>query len=212
MSRTRVLVADDHAMVRRGIAAILANHSDLELAGEAENLRQLLERIREGDWDVVLMDLSMPGGSGLDMLKLIKHHWPKLSVLVVSMHPEEQFAIRVLKAGASGYLAKESAPHELVNAIRTVIAGRRYVSPDLASRLAGALGEETLGEPHEKLSDREFQVLRMIGQGLTVTEIADELKLSPKTVSTYRARLLEKMEMENNAELMRYAIEHSLAE
>ena len=168
--------------------------------------------VRSGEWDVVLMDVSMPDRNGIDALKLIKKEFPRLPVLILSMYPEEQYAIRALKAGASGYLTKQSAPDLLVTAIRQVASGKKYVSPSLAEELANAIGEDTERPAHEKLSDREYHTLCMIASGKTPTEIAEALNLSVKTVSVYRARLLEKMHLRNNAELTHYGLKHGLAE
>ncbi|HRH72195.1 response regulator [Zoogloea sp.] len=208
----RVLIADDHAIVRQGLRQILSDTPDLTVAGEAENGVQAVQMVRSGEWDVVLMDVSMPDRNGIDALKLIKKEFPRLPVLILSMYPEEQYAIRALKAGASGYLTKQSAPDLLVTAIRQVASGKKYVSPSLAEELANAIGEDTERPAHEKLSDREYQTLCMIASGKTPTEIAEALNLSVKTVSVYRARLLEKMHLRNNAELTHYGLKHGLAE
>ncbi|MBL8458424.1 MAG: response regulator transcription factor [Zoogloea sp.] len=208
----RVLIADDHAIVRQGLRQILSDTPDLTVAGEAENGVQAVQLVRSGEWDVVLMDVSMPDRNGIDALKLIKKEYPRLPVLILSMYPEEQYAIRALKAGASGYLTKQSAPDLLVTAIRQVASGKKYVSPSLAEKLANAIGEDTERPAHEKLSDREYQTLCMIASGKTPTEIAEALNLSVKTVSVYRARLLEKMHLRNNAELTHYGLKHGLAE
>ncbi|WP_347249660.1 response regulator transcription factor [Zoogloea sp.] len=208
----RVLIADDHAIVRQGLRQILSDTPDLTVAGEAENGVQAVQLVRSGEWDVVLMDVSMPDRNGIDALKLIKKEYPRLPVLILSMYPEEQYAIRALKAGASGYLTKQSAPDLLVTAIRQVASGKKYVSPSLAEELANAIGEDTERPAHEKLSDREYQTLCMIASGKTPTEIAEALNLSVKTVSVYRARLLEKMHLRNNAELTHYGLKHGLAE
>lgn len=208
----RVLIADDHAVVRKGLAGILAEQPDLELAGEAEDVPELLQKVRSEDWDLLLMDLNMPGGEGLETLQRVRAAAPDLPVLILSIHPEDQLAARLLQAGADGYVNKEAATEELSIAVRRVLRGQKYVSPDLASKLAEELGEDSGRPPHERLSDREFQVLRLLGSGRTVSEIAEELTLSVKTVSTYRARLLEKLDMENTAQVIRYALEHDLAE
>lgn len=209
----RVVVADDHAVVRHGLRDILGGEADVEVAGEASDFPGLVDRVREEPCDVVVMDMGMPGGSALDVLKRLHARRPELAVLVLSVHPEEKFAVRLLRAGAAGYLEKAAAPTELVGAVRRVAGGKRYVSPELADRLAGALGEDAEpGPPHERLSDREFEVLQLMGQGLSVGDIAERLKLSVKTVSTYRSRLLDKMEMDSNAELIRYALEHDLVD
>ncbi len=208
----RVLIADDHAIVRQGLRQILSETEDLIVAGEASSGVEALQLVRDGAWDVVLMDVSMPDRNGIDSLKLIKKENPKLPVLMLSMHPEEHYAIRALKAGAAGYLTKQSAPEQLVGAIRQVASGKKYVSASLAEELAKAIGDDTEKAPHEKLSDREYQTLCMIASGKTLSQIADELNLSVKTVSVYRARLLEKMKMRNNAELTHYGLKHHLVE
>ncbi len=208
----RVLIADDHAIVRQGLRQILSDTPDLTVSGEAENGVQAVQMVRTGEWDVVLMDVSMPDRNGIDALKLIKKEFPRLPVLILSMYPEEQYAIRALKAGAAGYLTKQSAPELLVTAIRQVASGKKYVSPSLAEELANAIGDDNERLPHEKLSDREYQTLCMIASGKTPTEIAEALNLSVKTVSVYRARLLEKMNLRNNAELTHYGLKHGLAE
>ncbi|HTP97462.1 MAG TPA: response regulator transcription factor [Burkholderiales bacterium] len=208
----RVLIVDDHAILRRGLKQILSETEDMTVAGEAENSQQALQILREGAWDVVLLDISMPDRNGIDTLKLIKKEKPKLAVLMLSMHPENQYAIRALKAGASGYLTKQSAPAQLVTAIRQVTKGRKYVSPTLAEELANTLGEDTETPPHEQLSNREYQTLTLIASGKTLTEIAGELKLSVKTVSVYRARVLAKLKLKNNAELTHYGIKNGLVE
>ncbi len=208
----RILIADDHPIVRRGLKEILVRELEGTICGEAGNAQQVLSEVQSQDWDLVILDVTMPGRSGLDVLRDLKGLRPKLPVLVLSMHPEDQLGKRMLKAGASGYMNKESAPEELVKAIRKVLAGGVYVSPALAERLALDL-QENSGRPlHETLSDREFEVLRMIALGKTVTQIAEELHLSVPTVSTYRARLLEKMNMTTTAELMRYALRNHLVD
>jgi len=206
----RVLIADDHAVVRQGLRQILGDTPEMVVAGEATNGQEVLDRVRAETWDVVVLDISMPDRSGLDVLKQLRSERPKLPVLVLSMYAEDQYAVRVLKAGASGYLTKDSAADELVKAIRKVVSGGRYVSSFLAEKLAFEIGTDSSRLPHEALSDREFQVLRLIAAGNSVTEIAAELYLSPKTVSTYRARLLQKMNLTTNAELMHYAIQNHL--
>jgi DNA-binding NarL/FixJ family response regulator len=208
----RVLIADDHAILRSGLKEILGHElKDVE-CGEAEDARQVLLQVQSGGWDLVMLDITMPGRSGLDILKDIKAVRPKLPVLVLSMHPEDQYGKRVLKAGASGYMRKESAPDELIKAIRKVLAGGRYVSPALAEKLAVDLSDDVGWPSHETLSDREFEVLRMIASGKTVGRIAEELHLSVTTVSTYRARILEKMDLNTTAELMHYALRNHLVD
>jgi two-component system invasion response regulator UvrY len=206
----RALIADDHAVVRQGLIQILGNIPEITVAGEAINGQEVLDKVRAEAWDVVILDISMPDCSGLDILKQLKSERPKLPVLVLSMHSEDQYAVRALKAGASGYLTKDSAPDELVKAIRKVVSGGRYVGSCLAERLAFEIGADSSKLPHETLSDREFQVLRLIASGKSVTEIAAELYLSSKTVSTYRVRLLQKMNLKTNAELMHYAMQNHL--
>jgi two-component system, NarL family, invasion response regulator UvrY len=208
----RVLIADDHAILRRGLIDIMMRELEDPVCGEAENAQQVLAQVRSHDWDLVILDLSMPGRSGIDVLADLKLARPKLPVLVLSMHPESQYGKRVLKAGASGYMNKNSAPEELIKAIRKVLAGGRYVSPALAEKLALDLNHDHVQLRHETLSDREFEVLRMIASGKTVTQIAEELHLSVATVSTYRARILEKMHMTTTAELMHYAFQNYLVE
>jgi DNA-binding NarL/FixJ family response regulator len=208
----RVLIADDHAILRSGLKEILGHELKDVVCGEAEDARQVLLQVQSGDWDLVMLDITMPGRSGLDVLKDIKAVRPKLPVLVLSMHPEDQYGKRVLKAGASGYMRKESAPDELIKAIRKVLAGGRYVSPALAEKLAVDLSDDVGRPSHETLSDREFEVLRMIASGKTVGHIAEELHLSVTTVSTYRARILEKMDLNTTAELMHYALRNHLVD
>ena len=206
----RIVIVDDHTVVRRGLKQILSEESDMAVVGEAHNAQDMLTLVRKLPCDVIVADISMPGRSGLDVLKELKQDRPKLPVLVLSMHPEDQYAVRALKLGASGYMTKESAPEELVKAIRKVVSGGRYVSPSLAEKLALDLAVDTERPVHETLSEREHQVFCMIAQGKTVKEIADELALSVKTISTYRTRILEKMAMKNNAELIHYAISNRL--
>lgn len=209
----KVLIADDHAIVREGLRQILADTRDIVVAGDAENGSDAVRLARRSDCDVLLLDISMPDRSGIEVLKQIKKESPKLAVLMLSMYREDQYAIRSLKAGASGYLNKQSAPAELVDAIRQVAAGRKYISPALAQELARQVGDETRDVPlHETLSDREYQTLIMIASGKTVSDIAGELALSVKTVSMYRSRLLQKMKMRHNAELTHYAIKNHLVE
>ncbi len=206
----RVLVADDHAIVREGLKRIVADSPDMVVVGEAGNGHDVLEFARNHPCDVVLLDLAMPGKDGLDTLKELKRARPSLPVLILSVYPEEQYAVRLLKAGAAGYLTKESAPEELIEAIRRVSTRGRYVSPTLGERLAFLLGSDSDRPPHEALSDREYRVMLMIASGKTVTEVADALCLSVKTISTYRSRALRKMNMRNNAEFSFYAIKQGL--
>jgi two-component system, NarL family, invasion response regulator UvrY len=206
----RVLIADDHAVFRRGLKEILGEAFPKATFGEAQTAPETVECVQRQPWDVVILDISMPGKSGLDILSDLKRLRPKLPILFLSMHPEEQYARRALRAGAAGYLTKESVPEELKGAVRRVVAGGRYVSATLAERLAYDLREGADTPIHELLSDREFQVLRMIASGKTVKEIAEEICLSVKTVSTYRTRILEKTGMKTTAELIRYALQTQL--
>ena len=206
----KILIADDHTIFREGVKHILAEYPDLVVADEANNGQEVLDKIWKNNYDMVLLDITMPGMTGLEVLKQLKNDNPKLPVLILSMHPEEQYAIRVLKAGASGYLTKESAPDELITAIRKISQGRKYITSSLAERLATEVEADTEKPLHDILSDREYQVLRMIAAGKTVKHIAKELSLSIKTVSTYRTRIMEKMKMKTNAEVMHYVIKHQL--
>jgi two-component system, NarL family, invasion response regulator UvrY len=208
----KILIADDHPIVRAGLKQILEEASDIKVTVEAGDGHELLRLIRKGGIDVVLLDISMPGLTGLDALKQIKTENPDLPILILSMHPEDQYGIRVLKAGAAGYLMKSAAPDQLVGAIRKVYRGGRYVSPSLAEKMAFGLQTGASGLPHETLSDREYQVLCMIASGKTVKEIGEELALSEKTISTYRARVLEKMNMKSNSEMTHYAIKLDLVD
>lgn len=205
-----VLIADDHPVVRQGIKQILAEDSEIGELGEAKNSQEVMEQVRKGDWDVIILDITMPGRGGLDTLKEIKGEKPKLPVLILSIHPEDQYAVRALKAGAAGYLTKESAPDDLIKAIKKVNIGGKYISNSLAEKLALHLERDAQKQPHEGLSDREYQVLCMIASGKKVKDIAESLSLSVKTISTYRARILEKMKMKSNADLIHYAIQNRL--
>ena len=206
----KVLIVDDHAIVREGLKQILADAPDLEVTGEASSGGEALGRVQAGHWDVVVLDISLPGINGLVVLQQIKRQYPELPVLVLSMYGEEQYAVRTLKAGAAGYLTKEAAPQELVTAIRKVGSGGKYMSPSLMEKMVSELATD-LGKPkHETLSDREFQVLCMIAAGKTLTGIGEDLGLSVKTVSTHRARMLKKMRLKSNAELIHYAIRFGL--
>lgn len=208
----RILIADDHPVVRRGLKEILAESPDMLEIGEAEHPQQILDLAQAGQWDVVILDLGLPGRGGMDVLRELRQLKPKLPVLILSMQPEDQYAVRALRAGAAGYLTKDAAPEHLLDAIRKVSDGGRFVTGAVAEQLADQLNLDPARPPHETLSDREYQVLKLIGSGATVSAIADRLSLSTKTVSTYRARLLEKMHLKNNAELMQYAIRHRLVD
>lgn len=212
LHHTRILIADDHPILRRGLQEILVHELEGAICGEAGNAQQVLSEAQSQDWDLVILDLTMPGRSGLDVLRDLKALRPSLPVLILSMHPEEQLGKRMLRAGASGYMNKESAPEDLIKAVRKVLAGGRYVSPALAEKLAFDLDEDSGRLGHEMLSDREFEVLRMFGLGKTVTQIAEELHLSVPTVSTHRAHILEKMNMTTTAELVRYAVRNHLVD
>ncbi len=206
----RVLIVDDHAVVRRGLRGLLSDEFEGADFGEAGDAAQALNLLRHAKWDIALLDLTLPGKSGLDLLKELKAEWPRLPVLVLSGHPEDQFAVRVLKAGAGGYMTKESAPEELAKAIRKILAGGRYVSAALAETLALGVKQDLTRAPHETLSDREYEVMSHIAAGKTVTEIAEELSLSAKTISTYRTRVLEKLGVKNSAKIVQYAIRNGL--
>jgi two-component system invasion response regulator UvrY len=208
----KILIADDHAIVRKGLKQILSETSDMVVAAEAADGRQCLELAGKNDLDLVLLDIAMPGRGGMDILKELKHEKPKLPILMLSMYPEEQYAVRALKAGASGYLTKESAPKELIAAIRKVSQGGKYVSSSLAEKLAVYMETDFEKPVHETLSDREYQVMLMIASGKTVKQIADKLSLSVKTISTYRARILNKTGLKNNAKITYYAIKNALVD
>ena len=208
--RLRVLIVDDHPIVRQGLKQTLADAPEIGEIGEAATPQETLDLVRQREWDVVILDIGLPGRGGLDVLKDIKQDAPRLPVLILSMHAEDQYAVRALRAGAAGYLAKAAAPETLIDAIRKAVSGGRYVSPHLAERLATELTVDAARPLHSALSDREFEVLRLIASGQTVGDIADRLSLSVKTVSTYRARILEKMRLRNNAELMQYVLTNRL--
>jgi DNA-binding NarL/FixJ family response regulator len=208
----RVLVADDHTIVRRGLKEVLSESSEIVVAGEAGNAQEVLDKVRNGHWDAVILDINLPGCQGLDLLAEIRRERKDLPVLILTVYPEDQYAVRALRLGASGYLTKSSAPEQLVEAVRKIARGGRYVSPALADLLAVAVGPGSALAPHESLSEREFQTLRLIASGRTVSQIADSLHLSVKTVSTYRARVLEKMGMSTNAELTHYAVKNHLVD
>ena len=205
-----VIIADDHPVVRQGIKRILDEEADIQVVGEAGNGQELIEKVDRSPCDVVVLDISMPGRDGLDTLSHLRRCHPKIPVFVLSVYPEEQFGSRVLRAGAAGYMNKEAACDQLVPAIRKVCAGGKYVSPNLAEKIACDLAADNNLPPHQKLSDREYQVMRLIASGKTVSEIARELCLSKKTISTHRARILEKMELKTNAQLTYYALQREL--
>lgn len=208
----RVIVADDHAVVRKGLVQILADTDDIRVVGEASNAAEAVGVLRREPCDVLLLDVSMPGKNGIEALKVIRQEFPQVKTLILSMYPEDQFGVRALKAGAAGYLTKQAAPERLIEAVQKIAGGRRYITPELADLLAENVGPANDLPAHHQLSDREFQVMRLIATGRKLSEIADELALSPKTVSVYRARLLEKMRLASNAELTHYAIKNGLVE
>jgi two-component system invasion response regulator UvrY len=208
----KVLVADDHAVVRRGLVQILTEASDMVVVGEASTGREVLQAVRKHDYDVLVLDIAMPEGGGLEVLQQLQTLKPDLRVLILSMYPERQYAVRALKTGAAGYLTKESVPEELIAAICKVARGGKYVSQSLAEQLASELRGEVEKEPHETLSDREYQVMTLLAAGESIADIATELSLSVKTVSTYRARILDKLNLKSTAEIIRYALEHGLVE
>ena len=206
----RLLVVDDHLIVRAGLKSLLADYEEFTVGGEAASGADAVQMVRESDWDVVLLDISMPDMNGIEALAEIRRIKPKLPVLMLTIHPEDQYAINLLRAGASGYLCKHCTPEAFISALRTVLSGRRYISPALGDQLAGELDGEGHKAPHTELSDREFQVFCKLAAGQAVSEVADELFLSVKTVSTYRARILDKMRIKSNAHITYYAIKHGL--
>jgi len=206
----RIGIADDHPIVREGLKQIIAKNTDFSVVLEASDGQEVLEKLRKTPVDALLLDISMPVRNGMDILKQLKAKWPKLPILILSAHPENQYAVRVFRLGASGYITKEGAPKELVGALKIVLSGKRYVSDSLAQHLAVQLDDDSEKAPHEKLSDRELEVLCQIAQGKPLTEIAEGLFLSVKTISTYRTRILEKLQMKTNADLIRYALQKSL--
>jgi len=210
--KIRVLIADDHAVVRKGLQQIISETSDIVVAGEAVSGTEVLEKVSSNEFNVVLLDISMPGMNGIEVLKILRRDFPLLPVLILTMYPEEQFATRALQAGAAGYLTKESAPTELVKALYKVAGGGRYISASLAEHLAEFMDATLPRSPHEKLSNREFEVMRRIADGRTVSEIATELDLSVKTVSTYRTRIMEKLKLKSTPDIIRYALKHHLAD
>lgn len=205
-----ILIADDHSVVRRGIKQILSEESDMQVSGEAANCSEIFDMLDQKPWDLLILDITMPGKSGLDALIEIRQKKPDLSILILSMHPEEEIAVRALKSGADGYLNKESVPGELIQAIRKVISGGRYISHTLAESIFMSISKDNGIQPHNELSEREFQVLCLIASGNSLTGIGEKLSLSVKTISTYRTRILEKMNMKSNVELTHYAIKNKL--
>lgn len=208
----RIMIADDHAVVRRGIREILADEVDMDVAGEACTVQELLSILKKQVCDAVILDIGLPGRSGLEVLDQLKEEHPKIPVLIHTMHPEEQFAARAFRAGAAGYLTKDSAPTELVQALRKIMSGRKYVGAALAEQLAARMDVRSTTPLHEALSDREFEVFRCLATGQTVSEIGEKLSLSAKTISTYRTRILDKLKIKNNSELMRYALREKIVE
>jgi|SRR5436190_2412166 len=208
----KILLIDDHALVRQGLKLILADHFPRASFGDARSAQEALQRVWKEKWDVIILDITLPGRGGLEILREIRRARPKVPVLVLSMHPEDQFAVRMLKAGAAGYLTKGSAGEELVGAIKKVLAGGRYVSAQLAERMASYLDIDLRKAPHERLSNREFLIMRLIASGRSVGQIAKELSLSVSTVSTYRSRILHKMDLENNSQVTHYALQKSLVD
>ncbi|MCA2997439.1 MAG: response regulator transcription factor [Rhodocyclaceae bacterium] len=209
---TRVILVDDHALVRRGIRLTLEDHSEIEVVGEAGDYGELRALLPHCRYDVIVMDINMPGKNGIDILKAIREDDPKCKVLILSMFTEDQYAVRSLRAGAFGYLNKTSAPEMLIEAIIRIASGKKFITPEIAEAMANSLTADVDDNPHEKLSDREFQTLRLIASGKKLSEVAEALAISPKTVSVYRARLLEKMGLSNNAELTHYALKNGLVE
>lgn len=207
----RIMIADDHAIVRNGLARILEKNGEMKIVAEHENGIDTLNWLRHNDCDIALLDISMPGLSGIEVLKQIRAEKPKLPVLIVSIYPEDQYAVRLIKAGAAGYLTKGCAPAVIVEAVQRIVSGKKHISPAVAEMLANEIDASSEKLPHETLSDREYQIFLLLASAKTVTEIADILALSGKTISTYRSRILEKMRLRNNAELMHYAIEKHLA-
>ncbi|SEM79566.1 two component transcriptional regulator, LuxR family [Nitrosospira multiformis] len=206
-----VLIVDDHAIVRQGLRQILTESGKIDLIAEAESSGEAMRQLREGEWSVVVLDISLPDRNGIEVLKQIRKERSKLPVLMLSMHEEGLYAIRALKAGASGYITKQSAPNELMAAINQVARGRKYLTPAVAEAMAESLGTDHDRPLHETLSDREYQTLRLIASGKSLTDVAEEMHLSVKTVSVYRGRLLQKMKLKNNAEVTHYAIKNGLA-
>ena len=208
----KILIADDHAVVREGIKRIIADAGDMTVTAEANDGDDLLAKVRAGDCDVALMDLAMPGMSGLELLQEIRRQHPKLPVLVLTIYPEDQYAVRTLMAGASGYVHKGDSPAELITAIRKVAAGNRYITPKVAELLASHVDPMSSGRRHENLSNREYEVMCLVATGKSISEVAEQLLLSVKTVSTFRRRILDKLGLHNTAQIIRYAIENRLVD
>ena len=208
----QIFVADDHDLIREGFKNVINSEVDMEVVGEAKNAGEVIEFLHRYECDVVVLDITMPGRSGLDVLKEIQLLDQEVKVLILSMHPEDRFAIRTLKAGASGYITKEKAPEELIMAIRKILAGGKYVSDSLAENLIDALSGQDSGQPHTELSDREYEVFELIAQGMPTGDIAEKLSLSKSTINTYRGRILNKLDMKSNAEIVKYAVKHELIE
>ncbi len=208
----KVLIADDHPIVRRGLRDVLADVGDIFIGGEASSAAEVVQLVREQRWDVVVLDISMPGGNGIELIDVIRRERPEARVLILTVFSEEQYAVRAIRAGAAGFLTKESAAEKLIEAIVKIANGGRYVTPELAETLASMLAGETSGQPHERLSDREFEILKMLASGRTVSQVAQDLALSVKTVSTPRTRILRKMNMKTNAELTHYAVRRGLVD
>lgn len=206
----RILIADDHAIVRKGLRQLILEEHPTAVISEVGDVESLIMHVMKEKWDMVICDISMPGRSGLEALQQIKDIDPGLPVLILSMYPEDQYAVRVFKAGASGYLSKDAVHQELVSAIQTIRNGRKFITPGIAEKLVGALDADRPKEPHEQLSNREFDVMKMLASGKSITEIAEQLSLSATTVSTYRSRILEKTGLKNNADITRYALEKKL--
>ncbi|MEP7231865.1 MAG: response regulator transcription factor [Ginsengibacter sp.] len=206
----RILIADDHAIIRKGLKQILVEEYPTAFIDEVGDAEAVLKKALKSEWDIIISDLSMPGRSGLDVVRDIKQNFPKIPVLILSIHPEEQYGVRVLRAGAAGYLSKEAAADELINAVKRVLLGRKYISPSIAEKMAEELDRDSDKPPHELLSDREFHVFKLLAEGKGVSEIAESLSLGITTVSTYRGRIISKMKLKTNADLTRYALENNL--
>jgi DNA-binding NarL/FixJ family response regulator len=208
----KILIVDDHELIREGLKKVLVKHPEMNVVGEAGDSIELYDQLKRIQVDIIIMDISLPGRSGLDIVNDLKKSYPEIKILILSMHPEDRFAVRALKAGAAGYLTKQSAAQELVKAIKKVMSGGKYITPALAEQLALEIETPSDKPAHELLSNREFEIMRMIGFGKSVGEIGGELSLSVNTITSYRARIMEKMKMKTNAELIRYAIQHQLVE